>query len=159
TIERVTWTDRLRLAAAWNEASIAMDRPERATLSPRDVLARILAEPMEGRRRAWAEALERGAGRVADAARILAGRRAEADGLLRAGTEDSDLASLAAPTTPEDALGRLALKATDVLAPIDPRPGDWDEVVALALGSQVLEGWPARLTPRWIGDLFRGTGL
>src|SRR5262245_22818213 len=48
TLERVTWPDRLRLAAVWNEPSIVIERPQRVTLSPRDVLARVLGEPVEG---------------------------------------------------------------------------------------------------------------
>jgi hypothetical protein len=43
------------------------------------------------------------------------------------------------------------------MADLEPRP--WDESIARSLARGATSGWPARLSVRWIEELFRPTGL
>lgn len=157
TLERVLWEDTARFEAALRDESILIDHADlgRLRASPRSLLQRVLAEPVSARRRLLAEALERGAGATADAARILAERRAEASRQLPADPDAFEI-----PCNPTGALARSAealLRRTEPL--LEREPGAYHDVIASSLGRAQGSGWPARLVPRWIEELFRPTGL
>ncbi|AUX27931.1 hypothetical protein SOCEGT47_085310 [Sorangium cellulosum] len=155
TLERVVWADRVRLAAAWRAASIAIDLPEPARMSPREARLGLLADPTDAGRRRFAEALARGAGAVADAARILVERRHEAARRLAEGS----LRAIEIPGDPPDAVldaAEALLRRTESM--IDRAP-TWHDALGRAVGRDAASGWPARLTPRWIEELFRATPL
>lgn len=155
TLARVLFPDHARLARAWTTPYIQLERPEPEEVSPRALLRRVLAETSEGRRALFARALALGAGAVSEAARMLAERRAEATALLRA--TEADLKQI--PCDPKESVGALAeelLRGTEGLLPTDER---WHETLVEGLGRDAAEGWPGKLTTRWIDDLFRATGL
>jgi len=159
TLERVLWVDTVRLATAWHEASVELHEPEPARLSPRSLFERLLAETSAGRRRVLARSFANGAGRVADAAHILADRRAEAARLLGVSSPDD----LEIPCDPPGAVITVAdrlLKATDPLVrDTTDRAASWDEVIATSLAREASSGWPARMSARWIEDLLRPSKL
>jgi hypothetical protein len=157
TLERVLWADRVRVAAALRSTSVPIDQTDlgRILLSPHELRRRILAEPDRGLRAVYASALTRGAGTVADAARILAERRAEAARRL-----PIDLDALTIPCEARSALPALA---RDLLRRSEPmlRPAGegWHDSLAESLGRDAAEGWPSRLSSRWIEQLFHPTRL
>lgn len=157
TLERVLFVDRVRLAAAWYAPSVTVDAPEPVRASPREALLGLLAESTESGRRAFADALVRGAGPVADAARILAERRQEATRQL--GVDDPR--ALEVPCEPAGAALEIAdalLRRTDATLLRDREPA-WDRAIDAAVGREAASGWPARLGSRWIEELFRPTKL
>ncbi|WP_437780491.1 hypothetical protein [Sorangium sp. So ce1097] len=155
TLERVAWADRVRLATAWHAASILVDVPEPARMSPREALLGLLADPTDAGRQTFAEVLTRGAGAVADAARILVERRQEAARRL----DEARLAAVEIPCDPPDA----ALGAADALLrrtePLLDPEATWHGALGRAVGRDAASGWPARLSARWIEELFRSTRL
>lgn len=159
TLERVLFADRVRIAAAWHVPSIVVegqlgeDGPGRVT--PREALLALLAERSDEPRRAWAEALARGAGAIADAARIFAERREEAR--RRLGVEGDP--PLEIPIDPPDAALRVAGALLARTAPHPEGAPTWDAAIGRAIGRDAAAGWPARLGSRWLEDLFRPTGL
>ncbi|WP_437647275.1 hypothetical protein [Sorangium sp. So ce362] len=155
TLERVVWADRVRLAAAWHAASLTIDLPEPARVSPHEARLRLLADPTDAGRKTFAEVLARGSGAVADAARVLVERRHEAARLL---AEDG-LRAIEIPCDPPGA----ALGAAEALLyrtepMLQPEP-TWYGALGRAVGRDAASGWPARLSPRWIEELFRPTKL
>ncbi len=156
TLERVLWPDAVRLAAAWRAPSITVAETGIAALteSPRALLVRVLREPDPSRRRIFAGALAGGAGAVQDAARILAERRAEAARLLGEGTDRLEI-----PVDPPAALAAAAARLLSATAALAPRGDTWSGVLAGSVGRSWGEGWPARLGPRWLHDLFGGGPL
>lgn len=155
TLERVLWDDHVRLAAAWHAASITVERPEPARMSPFEARLRLLAEPTDAGREAIADALARGAGAVADAARILAERRQEATRLLAEGAASA----VEIPCDPPEAALGAAESLLRRTEPMLERAPTWHAALGCAVGRSASAGWPARLTPRWIEELFRGTKL
>jgi hypothetical protein len=151
TLDRVLYVDEVRLAAAWRAPSIIVEEPGlgRFVASPRDLLHRVLADPEPRRRPILADALARGAAPVADAARHLAERRAEAARLLGV-----DLDALEIPIDPPAALASSAAALLVETAPYLVPAERWDGALAAALGREATEGWPARLSSRWLFDLF-----
>jgi hypothetical protein len=157
TLERVLWEDTVRFETALRDESILIDHADlgRLRASPRSLLHKVLAEPVSARRRLFAEALEGGASAAADAARILAERRAEASLRLPADPDAFEI-----PCDPPGALSRVAealLRRTEPL--LEREPGAYHDVIAASLGREQGGGWPARLAPRWIEEIFRPTGL
>lgn len=157
TLERVLWPSFVRLASALHEASVQLEEPERALLSPRVLRARVLADPMKARRRAWASGLERGSRSASDAARILEERRAEAT--RRMGVDDADTIEL--PCNPTSSAASIAdrwLDASSVMADLrEDEP--WDEAIARGMARGATSGWPAKLGSRWIEEQLRSTRL
>ena len=156
TLERVLWPDAVRLAAAWHAPSITVAETGIVpiTESPRALLLRTLREPDEARRRIFAGALARGGGAVHDAARLLAERRAEAARILGA---DPDLLEIR--VDPPAAVAAAAARLLADTAPLVERGSSWSGALAASVGRSFGEGWPARLGPRWLFDLFRRTSL
>jgi hypothetical protein len=163
TLDRVLWPDEARVAAAWQRPSIALEeRGVRATIaSPRDLLLAVLREPSTERRRIFASALAEGAAPVQDAARIYAERRAEAARLL----DPHAQGPVEIPIATEEGNDRGAAFAAaasrllaDTRALVDPAPA-WSAALAAAVGRAHAEGWPARLGPRWLFDLFHAGPL
>jgi hypothetical protein len=157
TLDRVLWADTLRIEAALRDESIQVEHADlgRLSASPRSLLERMLAEPASARLRLWAEAFGRGAGAAADAARIFEERRAEAVRRLSAEPDSIEI-----PCDPKGALAGLAealLRRTEPL--LERTPGAYYDVIASSIGRSLGDGWPARLVPRWLDELFRGTGL
>jgi len=152
TLERVLWADHARLAAAWRAPSIFVEESGVTPFvaSPRDLLRRVLADAEAGRRRVFADALARGGAPVADAARMLAERRAEATRLLGAGADAGEM-----PCEPRTAITDVAARVLAETAAFAPPPrGSWADALADAIGRSATEGWPARLSARWLFDLF-----
>ena len=156
TLDRVLWADQVRLAAAWNAPSIHVEEPglPPLTTSPRALLARVIADPEPARRRTLADALARGAGPAADAARILAERRAEAARLFGA-----DLDALEIPCEPRASLASIAERVLVETAPALRSASRWDEALFTSLAREAGEGWPSRMSARWLFDLFHAGPL
>jgi len=113
--------------------------------------AMIAAEPREAR--LWLDALVECAPPIAAIARERAARRVEIARRLGAETFDA---------TPLDALHAAArdlLARTDDLASSllrEARATDATDAIALSLARDAGEGWPARLSSRWLEELFGG---
>ena len=152
TLDRVLWPDTVRLAVAWHAPSITVAEPGIAALteSPRALLVRLLREPDASRRRIFAGALARGAGAVHDAARILADRRVEAARILGAAPDAVEIL-----VDPPAAVAAAAQRLLADTAPLVERGERWPSVLAASVGRAFGEGWPARLSPRWLFELFR----
>ncbi len=156
TVERVLWPASVRVADALHAPSIEMEKPEPMTLSPSLLLRRLLEDQEAGRRRLFADALVSGAHGLADAFFVAEERRAEA--LRRLGNVDAD--SIEIPLEPFSSLGRLAEAVLEETRELLPRGFErFDDAIYAALATEASEGWPARLGPRWIHDLFGKTGL
>jgi hypothetical protein len=156
TLERVLWADAVRFETGWRAPSITVAEAGIVafTESPRDLLLRILREGDRARRRIFAAALARGAGAVHDAARLLAERRVEAARLVGA-----DLDPLEIPVDPPAALASVAVRLLADTAPLVDRGSTWSAALVQGVGRSFGEGWPARLGPRWLFDLFHGGSL
>lgn len=156
TLDRVLWSDEVRLTACFVGPTIAVDHPElgRLRTSPREIIVRVLRETDPARRRAWADALAGGASRVSDAARVLAERRAEAVKLLDAHPDDFEVP--ASPPALSAITDRLLARSEDLVPNVK---GDYTAALSAALAKEQGEGWPARLTPRWLEQLVHTTGL
>ncbi|WP_437724631.1 hypothetical protein [Sorangium sp. So ce861] len=155
TLERVVWPDRVRLAGAWHAASLTIDLPEPARVSPREARLRLLADPTDAGRQTFAEVLARGSGAVADAARILVERRHEAARLLA----EEGLRAIEIPCDPPDAAIAAAEALLHRTEAMMERAPTWYGALGRAVGRDAASGWPARLSPRWIEELFRATKL
>ncbi|WP_434044849.1 MULTISPECIES: hypothetical protein [Sorangium] len=155
TLERVVWADRVRLATAWHAASLLIDVPEPARMSPHEARLRLLADPTDAGRQTFAEVLARGAGAVADAARILVERRLEAARLL----DEARLAAVEIPCDPPEAALGAAEALLQRTEPALRPEATWHGALGRAVGRDAASGWPARLSPRWIEELFRATKL
>lgn len=151
TLERVLWSDTVRLASAWRAATIPVEGPGLLAFlgAPRDLLLRVLREAEPTRRRFFADALAGGAAPVADAARRLADRRAEAARLLGV-----DLDAVEIPIEPGAALTLIAERVLADTAPFFEERGPWDASLSRGVGRSLGEGWPARLRARWLFELF-----
>lgn len=152
TLDRVLWADHARLEAAWRAPSIQVEEPGVPAFvgAPRDLLRRALREREPALRRVIAGALERGASLAKDAARILAERRNEAARLLGV-----DLDALEITIEPRASLAAIAervLAETSAFTRAEHRA--WDAAIAASIARSAGEGWPARLGPRWLFDLF-----
>ncbi|WP_437798081.1 hypothetical protein [Sorangium sp. So ce693] len=155
TLERVIWADRVRLAAAWHAPLVTIDLPEPARMSPHEARLRLLADPTSAGRQIFAEALARGSGAVADAARVLVERRHEAARRLA----EQGLRAIEIPCDPPGAAIGAAdalLRRTESVVELEPT---WHAALGRAVGRDAASGWPARLGPRWIEELFRATKL
>lgn len=159
TLERVLWADTVRLATAWHEEAIELHEPEAVRLSARALLERTLAETAPGMRRALAGALAKGAGRVADAAHILADRRAEATRLLGVASADDVEIPCDPPSSILDIAHRLLKETAPLLLERTKGAASWDEVIAAALAREATAGWPARMSARWLEEHLRPSGL
>lgn len=159
TLERVLWNDTARIAAAWHDESIEVHEPEPAHVSARALLERLLDETSDGRRKAFASGLAKGAGLVADAAHIYADRRAEASRLLGVPNPDD----LEIPSDPPSAASSIAdrvLTLTDpLLRDAAGSAASWDDVLDRSLARDATSGWPARMSSRWMEDQLRASKL
>jgi hypothetical protein len=154
TLERVLWDDTVRLAVAWSTPSITVAETGIAafTASPRDLLRRVLGEADPARRRIWGRALADSAGPASDAARILAERRVEAARLMESPGPGLDVLEI--PVDPPAALSAAAARLLTDTARFHERTGSWPAALAAGVGREHGRGWPARLGPRWLFDLF-----
>jgi hypothetical protein len=159
TLARVLWADSARITAAWRAETIELEKPDTTRTSPRALLRRILGDRSMERRRGLAAAFASGAGGVADAVRIHAERRSEA--LRRLGNVDPDLLEL--PSNPPAAMTTIARDLLDRTASMvsakTAEMQSWSDRIPAWVGHDAVSGWPARLVPRWIEGLFRGTPL
>ena len=138
--------------------AVGHDRPARAGARCRPTRRGSGCSPTRpsAGRQTFAEALARGSGAVADAARVLVERRHEAARLL---AEDE-------PPRDRDPLrssGRRARRRARRCCAgpsrcCEPEP-TWYGALGRAVGRDAASGWPARLGPRWIEELFRATKL
>jgi hypothetical protein len=154
TLERVTFLDRAAVLETWNDAS-HRGRSLEGAWSPRRLLAAILREPAEGRRRELAQELAVASARTASAARHASERSREATKLLGArpgagswGVGDDAIVESAR------SLARLAREA------LGTDDGErWEETIVRGLGRDAGEGWPAAIRPRFVAQVFPGATL
>ncbi|AKT44226.1 hypothetical protein [Chondromyces crocatus] len=171
TLERVLFSDRVRIAEAWHAPTASVEpsgggRPGpaegalRASAtgreSARDALLGLLGASRQEVRRAYAEQLVDAAGPIVEAARIEADRRQEATRLL--GVEP-DATPLELPCDPPVAALEVAARLLEQTAPLLEPSRRWDEALGRAVARDATEGWPARPNARWVEVLFREGGL
>jgi hypothetical protein len=168
TLARVLWEDEVAVARAWAAPAVRLvegarlpplprdvaPEPGAELLAPRTLLAAVLIDPDDKRRRANAESLERGLWeQVRDPSLRHAERRAAAAAQLGVALDTIDLPAPAAP---------IELAAGDLLgatAAIAERFAPWDRGLSVAAAREAAAGWPASLQPRWVISVFAGTEL
>ena len=153
TVARVTWQDELRLGAAWADPRVLAEGLDASACSPRAARARWMAATAAPIRARWAEAFASHAGEVQSAAIRLAERRAEAFRLL--GSDDAN----ANAATSASALAECATQFLERTRDLGPSVETWHDAFAAMLARDATEGWPSRLSLRWLNGLFVRTGL
>lgn len=168
-LARVLWDDEVRVVRAWSDRSARLGEGVRLPplpkelshelldlplLAPRALLAAVLADPDDARRRGLAEAVARAArDHLRDPTRRWADRRAAAAAQLGVPLDEIDLP--APPAAIESAAADL-LAGT---APVAERFAPWDRGLSAAMARDATRGWPAHLGPRWVLSVFAGTEL
>jgi hypothetical protein len=169
TLARVLWDDEVRVARGWSEACVELE--DRVVLprlpagvgaelangrrvAPKTLLAAVMIDPEDPRRRGVAEALVRAAHeRLRDPIRFHADRRARAAAQLGASLDALDLPA------PHFTVDAAALDLITGTAGVAERFAPWDRGVARVLAREAVSGWPSRLGPRWVLSIFGGTDL
>jgi hypothetical protein len=167
-LARVLWDDEVAIARAWSEPAGRVEEGVRlpvlpkeiapaagaSLLSPRTLLAAVLADPDERRRRQIADTFARAArDHLRDPVRRHAERRAAAAAQLGVPLDVIDLPAPAAA---------IELAAADLIgatAALVERFAPWDRGIAVATARDAASGWPAHLSPRWVLSVFAGTDL
>ncbi|HZO14930.1 MAG TPA: hypothetical protein VFB62_16760 [Polyangiaceae bacterium] len=146
--ERGSWDDRVALARHFQTR---VPVPVRATsLSLRELRAEMWQSEHAGERHALGVTLAESSGTMSDAAVNALERRLEREGrAIEVAGVDAALV--------EELAGRWLEATRDLAAPWQ-RCG-WVDGLRAAFGSDAHEGWPARLRPRWIEDVFANTRL
>jgi len=141
------------IAHAWRIDQHPLDAPEQGRFTLAGLMRRALTD--SGRREAWLSALFASAGEQSERGAMLWLRRAElAD---RAGLSSPDEIELACPAAHE--IAELWLSRTRDLAESELPLRDLGRLIDVALGQEAREGWPARISPRAIEQLFAGSRL
>src|SRR5688572_24412451 len=141
------------IAHAWRSEQHPLDAPEQGRFTLEDLMQRALTD--SARRAAWLSALFESAGEHSERGVILWSRRAEL--AERAGLSSPDEIELASPAAYE--LAELWLSRTQDLAESELPVRDLGKLIDVALGHEAREGWPARISPRAIEQLFAGSRL
>ncbi len=128
----------------------AIEEPEEGRYPLSILLARALSEPQRGWLDAYVENSKSLAGRFA----LLWERRAEI--ARRMGLDSPDAIELPAQTTYEPAAHWLAASADMAQDFLRPEPA---ELVAIGMGREAADGWPARITPSAVAGLLGSGGL
>lgn len=158
-VERACWPTRTRRAALW-ELAVPGDAASSAELvSLRQLRRRVLyGADSPSRERAArvltlrADALHR-LSLESLAQRLAAERALYGEVPTSIPVADAERAvDLAAGTA------AVVLDRTEDLAR-DSRAASWWDGLRQSLGVDAREGWPARLVPRWLAEVFRGTGF
>ncbi len=159
TVERVTLDDMNEFESARQAADHVVQGLGKEPWSLRDLVLESVQYREAGRRALAAEPVVRRAGEASALALWWLARRQEAARQLGL----NSLAELEAPYEPGLSSERLAvivLDATEDLArDVIGRGRTWNETLALGTASDALEGWPARLSVRWLQELFGTTEL
>ncbi len=169
TLARVLWDDEVRIARGWSEASVELE--DRVVLprlpagvgeelangrrvAPKTLLAAVMIDAEDGRRRGVAEAFARAAReRLRDATRFHADRRARAAAQLGVSLDAIDLPA------PGAVIDGAALELVNGTAGVADRFAPWDRGLARTLARDAISGWPAHLGPRWVLSIFGGLDL
>jgi hypothetical protein len=141
------------IAFAWRSDPHPLDAPEQGEFTLAELLRRALSEPR--RRSAWLEAMLGSAAELSERGVLLWQRRAEV--AERAGLSSADEVELVCPEIGVFAENWL-LRTRDLAESELPRR-DLGPLLDVALGLDAAEGWPARVAPRTIQELFAGSRL
>ena len=138
---------------AWlrHGATHPLHEPRRGQYSIRQIVRQILTDP--SRRGEWVRALVETGRDLGAAEGLLWERRREV--AQRMGLASPNDIESPSPTVP--AVAERWLEGTESLAK-EVWPPDLGAFITAALGTEAVEGWPARLTPRTVAELLRETG-
>lgn len=145
-VEERGWADRLLVEQLWNtEHRVAgLDEP----ISLRGLREKVLRVPHEGLRSAYADGLTAVCGEASSRSVSALVLRLETEGRAYWAVDGEDMAVRVAEQV-LDATADVALEAaTGLLAS-----------ARTAIGALAAEGWPARLTQRWLSSVFGGARL
>lgn len=151
-VERDAWDGRRKLAAVWREEHRVPHLDDPISLAA--LRKKLLREPHAGLRSAYRRGFVASCRRASDIAVSTLVWRLEREGaayLRVAGESPDHPRPLAVP------LAERLLAATDDFTEEVGR-GLLEQARA-AVGTDASEGWPARLTTRWMGEVFAGSGL
>jgi hypothetical protein len=146
TLSRATFVDARREAIARRSERFAIEEPVRAEVTVEHALRQAITAPSAELARAWARVVEGAPLSTRDAAVLRDRRRREAARLLG----EVDLDALDVPVAEPALAERLArdvLSTTDGL--VQPS-ASWRDAIVAALAREGQDGYPARLTARWI---------
>jgi hypothetical protein len=164
----VPWVGALTLARVGREDEVAVARAEGEARSPyrgeppglaswRDAWRGVVAARTPAEARIWLETAAEAATAVGDARRTAAATRVEVARRLGL-AHPWDLSGAGDPVSLRG-WARQLLDRTEDLTQAVCKEGvrgsvDAAEVLQLGLGREANEGWPARLLPRWLEELF-----
>jgi len=131
----------------------AVDEPERGRFTMSALLRRALTE--RGQRSAWLEALIQQAEPLTNLAALVWERRAEL--AERFGLVSADALELPSPET--FAVAEAFLERSADLMWSEIGRGDAGRLLETALAETAREGWPSRIVPRTLSELFSDTRL
>lgn len=154
---RIAREPTLRVARAWHEESLRLERPEPLQTSPRDLVGRILRERVLAKRALFIEGLSAGAPRLSQ----IQKDRDEAlvEIASRLGVEDPWSMWLGFSHAESQALARDLLDRTEDLAgQLFAGANDPSDFLELLLARDVKGSFPQR-TGRWVEPLFLRTPL
>ncbi len=152
--ERVSWPDRVALAREWRQRH-RLPQLE-ALVSCRDLRRTLLTHPKPNGRQQAALAFASRATAVSDRSIAALEQRLERDVLLAPSCQHLTVADLPAETA--ERLARELLACTDDAA-TELSARSWFEGLASTLATDADRGWPARLTVRWLQEIFASSGL
>ena len=138
---------------AWRVEQHPLDAPEQGRFTLADLMKRALTD--SSRRGAWLSALFASAGELSERGSLLWLRRAEL--AERAGLSSPDEIELVCPAVLE--LAEQWLSRTRDLAESELPRRDLEGLIDFALGQEAREGWPARISPRALEQLFSRSRL
>lgn len=146
TIARATFVDERREAMARRVERFAIEEPVRAEVTVAHALHEALVARAPAVATAWTRVLERAPSSTRQAAVLRDRRRREAARLLG----DVDLELLDVPVAEAPLVERIAREVLSISDGLAPPAGTWRDAMVVALAGEGQEGYPARLTARWI---------
>ncbi|MSP25949.1 MAG: hypothetical protein EXR75_12475 [Myxococcales bacterium] len=157
--EDESYRDRVALHVALAQPHDVAGRD--APVSARALRRELWMAPSAALRRSAGDDLARVCRAVADVVRPALERRVERARRLMPECRPLSVAELpwdGQDRAPAARVAEQVLHATEELA-ASFLPRSWHETLRLAFATDASEGWPARLSGAWLGDVFGGTGL
>lgn len=150
TLARATFVDERREALARRTATFVVEEPVRAEVTVAHALAEALTARTPALAHAWTRVVEHAPPATRHAALLRGFRRAEAARLLG----DVDLVRLDVPVEGSAELAHLAREVLEATDGVAGPSSTWRDAMVAALAGEGQEGYPARLTARWLASVL-----
>ncbi len=150
SMEHRLWADTINLATIWSRPLMLPD--SETPWSLRQLADRLLGAPTSDERKTTAAAFEHAARAVTHSVKTIVRRRFDTEEQMRDGGSKHLWVAGVEPQTAERTAVEL-LRRTDALP--GAGRGQWSEGLHGAVGAEADEGWPARMGPDWLADVFK----